>query len=119
MNKLKQILEFIRALLGFLLNLKKKKTDEKNEKPARPIPGKLPDDVPDDVPDDTPSDSIGIVSGRPRDNGPVGGPFRGGAGMYRSPLDTLGVRTNGTGQASSFVGWALIAYATGMSLWGA
>ena len=59
MNKLKQILEFIRALLGFLLNLKKKKTDEKNEKPARPIPGKLPDD--------TPSDSIGIVSGRPRD----------------------------------------------------
>lgn len=38
---------------------------------------------------------------------------------YRSPLDTLGVRTNGTGQASSFVGWALIAYATGMSLWGA
>ena len=112
MNKLKQILEFIRALLGFLLNLKKKKTDEKNEKPP---PGKLPDDVPDD----TPSDSIGIVSGRPRDNGPVGGPFRGGAGMYRSPLDTLGVRTNGTGQASSFVGWALIAYATGMSLWGA
>ena len=76
MNKLKQILEFIRALLGFLLNLKKKKTDEKNEKPPRPIPGKLPDDVPDD----TPSDSIGIVSGRPRDNGPVGGPFRGGAG---------------------------------------
>ena len=67
MNKLKQILEFIRALLGFLLNLKKKKTDEKNEKPPRPIPGKLPDDVPDD----TPSDSIGIVSGRPRDNGPV------------------------------------------------
>ena len=41
MNKLKQILEFIRALLGFLLNLKKKKTDEKNEKPPRPIPGKL------------------------------------------------------------------------------
>lgn len=38
MNKLKQILEFIRALLGFLLNLKKKKTDEKNEKPPRPIP---------------------------------------------------------------------------------
>ena len=63
MNKLKQILEFIRALLGFSLNLKKKKTDEKNEKPPRPIPGKLPDDVPDD----TPSDSIGIVSGRPRD----------------------------------------------------
>ena len=91
MNKLKQILEFIRALLGFLLHLKKKKTDEKNEKPPRPIPGKLPDDV----------------------------PFGGGAVMYRIPLDTLGVRTNGTGHASSFVGWALIAYATGMSLWGA
>ena len=56
MNKLKQILEFIRALLGFLLNLKKKKTDEKNEKPARPIPGKLPDDVPDDTP------SLGIMA---------------------------------------------------------
>lgn len=41
MNKLKQILKFIRALLGFLLNLKKKKTDEKNEKPPRPIPGKF------------------------------------------------------------------------------
>ena len=115
MNKLKQILEFIRALLGFLLNLKKKKTDEKNEKPARPIPGKLPDDVPDD----TPSDSIGIVSGRPRDNGPVGGPFGGDAGMYRSPLDTLGVRTGYTRQAASFVGWTLFSYAVGMSFWGA
>ena len=82
MNKLKQILEFIRALLGFLLNLKKKKTDEKNEKPARPIPGKLPDDVPDD----TPSDSIGIVSGRPRDNGPVGGPFGGVLGCVGALL---------------------------------
>ena len=117
MNKLKQILEFIRALLGLLLNLKKrkKKKDEKNEKPAHTIPGELPDEVPDDVP----QEGIGIVSGRLGDDGPVGGPFRGGAGMYRSPLDTLGVRTNGTGQASSFVGWALIAYATGMSLWGA
>ena len=28
MNKLRQILQFIRALLGFLLNLKKKETDE-------------------------------------------------------------------------------------------
>jgi len=115
MNKLKQILEFIRALLGFLLNLKKKKTDEKNEKPPRPLPGK----VAGGVAAGTRLGPIGIVSGRPRDNGPVGGPFGGGAGMYRSPLDTLGVRTNGTGQASSFVGWALIAYATGMSLWGA
>lgn len=52
MSKLRQILEFIRALLGFLLNLKKrkKKKDEKNEKPAHPIPGELPDEVPDDVP---------------------------------------------------------------------
>ena len=115
MSKLRQILEFIRALLGFLLNLKKKKTDVKNEKPARPIPGKLPDDVPDD----TPSDSIGIVSGRPWDNGPVGGPFRGGIRMCRSPLGTLGVRTAYTGQAASFVGWTLFTYAVGMSLWGA
>ena len=41
MNKLKQILEFIRALLGFLLNLKKKKTDEKNEKAASPDTGQV------------------------------------------------------------------------------
>lgn len=35
MSKLRQILEFIRALLGFLLNLKKKKADEKDGKPVR------------------------------------------------------------------------------------
>ena len=116
MNKLKQILEFIRALLGFLLNQKKKKTDEKNEKPAFPLPGELPDDVPDDAP----PEGIGIVSGRPRDNGPVGGPFRGGVGMCRGPLDTLGVRTGHKGQATaSFVGWTLFSYAVGMSFWGA
>ena len=99
MSKLRQILEFIRALLGFLLNLKKrkKKKDEKNEKPQ---------------------EGIGIVSGRSRDNGPVGGPFRGGTGMCRSPLDTLGVRAAYTGQAASFVGWTLFSYAVGMSLWG-
>lgn len=69
MNKLRQILEFIRALLGLLLNLKKrkKKKDEKNEKPAHPIPGELPDEVPDDVP----QEGIGIVSGRLGDDGPV------------------------------------------------
>ena len=111
MSKLRQILEFIRALLGFLLNLKKKKTDEKNEKPARPIPKELPDDAP--------PDGIGIVSGRPWDNGPVGGPFRGGIRMCRGPLDTLGVRTGHTGQVASFVGWTLFTYAVGMSLWGA
>ncbi|MBP3641932.1 MAG: hypothetical protein J6J40_08900 [Parabacteroides sp.] len=113
MNKLRQILEFIRALLGFLLNLKKrkKKKDEKNEKPAHPIP--------DEVPDDVPQEGIGIVSGCPRNNSPVGGPFRGGTGMYRSPLDTLGVRTGYTRQAASFVGWTLFSYAVGMSFWGA
>ena len=117
MSKLRQILEFIRALLGFLLNLKKrkKKKDEKNEKPAHPIPGELPDEVPDDVP----QEGIGIVSGRSRDNGPVGGPFRGGIRMCRGPLDTLGVRTGHTGQVASFVGWTLFTYAVGMSLWGA
>lgn len=121
MNKLRQILEFIRALLGFLLNLKKrkKKKDEKNEKPAHPIPGELPDEVPDEVPDDVPQEGIGIVSGRPRNNSPVGGPFRGGTGMYRSPLDTLGLRTDHTRQAASFVGWTLFSYAVGMSFWGA
>ena len=113
MNQLRQLLEFIRALLGFLLNLKKrkKKKDEKNEKPAHPIP--------DEVPDDVPQEGIGIVSGRPRNNSPVGGPFRGGTGMYRSPLDTLGVRTGYTRQAASFVGWTLFSYAVGMSFWGA
>lgn len=117
MNKLRQILEFIRALLGLLLNLKKrkKKKDEKNEKPAHPIPGELPDEVPDDVP----QEGIGIVSGRLGDDGPVGGPFRGGTGMYRSPLDTLGVRAAYTGQTATFVGWTLFSYAVGMSFWGA
>ena len=89
--------------------------DEKNEKPAHPIPGELPDEVPDDVP----QEGIGIVSGRLGDDGPVGGPFRGGTGMYRSPLDTLGVRTGYTRQAASFVGWTLFSYAVGMSFWGA
>lgn len=113
MNKLRQILEFIRALLGLLLNLKKrkKKKDEKNKKPAHPIPDEMPDDVP--------QEGIGIVSGRLGDDGPVGGPFRGGTGMYRSPLDTLGVRTGYTRQAASFVGWTLFSYAVGMSFWGA
>lgn len=32
MNKLRQILQFIKALLGFLLNLKKKEKDEKKKK---------------------------------------------------------------------------------------
>lgn len=36
MNKLRQILQFIRALLGFLLGLKKKETNEKEEKVALP-----------------------------------------------------------------------------------
>ena len=36
MNKLRQILQFIRALLGFLLGLKKKETTEKEEKVALP-----------------------------------------------------------------------------------
>ncbi|MBC5632895.1 hypothetical protein [Parabacteroides hominis] len=115
MSKLRQILEFIRALLGFLLNLKKKKADEKDGKPVRPIPEKLADEMPDDAL----AEGIGIVSGRPWDNGPVGGPFRGGIRMCRSPLDTLGVRTAYTGQAASFVGWTLFTYAVGMSLWGA
>ena len=50
MNKLRQILQFIRALLGFLLGLKKKETTEKEEvalpdnQPvvARVLPGDTP-----------------------------------------------------------------------------
>lgn len=36
MSKLRSILSFIRALLGFLLNLKKKEEDEKKEDVAMP-----------------------------------------------------------------------------------
>lgn len=53
MNKLRQILQFIRALLGFLLNLKKKEKDEKKEKVAMPdnqpeVARVLPGDTGDD-----------------------------------------------------------------------
>lgn len=118
MNKLRQILEFIRALLGFLLNLKKKKPDGKSEEPVVEMPEEMPGELPGQIPDDPPAEGIGIVSGRTRDNGLVGGPFRGGAGMCRSPLDTLGVQAAYTGQTASFVGWTLFSYAVGMSLWG-
>ncbi len=51
MNKLRQILQFIRALLGFLLGLKKKETTEKEEKVALPdnqpvVARVLPGDTP-------------------------------------------------------------------------
>lgn len=36
MSKLRQILQFIKVLLGFLLNLKKKETDEKKENVVTP-----------------------------------------------------------------------------------
>ncbi|WP_293674673.1 hypothetical protein [uncultured Parabacteroides sp.] len=114
MNKLRQILEFIMSLLGFLLNLKKKEPDGKNEEPVVVLPGELPGEVEEGGS----PEGIGIVSGRPRDSGLVGGPFGGGPGMCRGPLDTLGVRAACTRQFSSFVGWTMLAYAVGMSLWG-
>ena len=115
MNKLRKILAFIRALLGFLLNLKKKKTDEKNEKPPRPIPGKLPADVPivqPALPSLVP-DGIGPA-------GFVGGPFGGRVGVFGSPVDTLGVRGYGERhdgkrkqkqQLPVVAGWGLLMYA--------
>ena len=114
MNKLKQILEFIMALLGFLLNLKKKEPDGKNEEPVVVLPGELPNEVANGGS----PEGIGIVSGRSRDGGLVGGLFGGGLRMCRGPLDTLGVRAACMGQFSSFVGWTMLAYAAGMSLWG-
>ena len=77
MNKLKQILEFIRALLGFLLNLKKKEKDEKKEKVV------MPDNQPE---------VARVLPGDTGDDGFVGGPYRNRPGLDRGPVDTLGVR---------------------------
>ena len=74
MNKLRQILQFIRALLGFLLNLKKKVKDEKKEKVV------MPDNQPE---------VARVLPGDTGDDGFVGGPYRNRPGLDRGPVDTL------------------------------
>lgn len=113
MKKLKEILEFIMALLGFLLNLKKRKPDEVGKKTI--VPERLPVVVRPAV--------AGPVSGLVGDDGLVGGPFRGSVGLCRSPVDTLGVRQTGyisrkrkASNLPALVGWGMLAYAVGSCL---
>lgn len=92
MNKLRKILAFIRALLGFLLNFKKKRPDGKEEEnePVPPASGgqeMFPAIVQPALPSLVP-DGIGPA-------GFVGGPFGGRVGVFGSPVDTLGVRGYG------------------------
>lgn len=108
MSKLKEILEFIMTLLGLLLNIKKKKTDEGEKKPVVPRFKQGPPVVQ--------PEGIGAVSGSDGAVGLVGGPFRDRPGLYRSAVDTLGVRTCGKTHLSSVAGWALMAYAAGSCL---
>lgn len=109
MQTVKEILQFIRALLGFLLNLKKKKQDEKkNETVVEPLPPDAGPPLPGGLPGDD------------GDSGLVGGPYRSGPGLCRSPLDTLGVRTFGRQRPArpltACLGWGLMMYAAGSGL---
>ena len=105
MNKLRQILQFIRALLGFLLNLKKKEKDEKKEKVV------MPDNQPE-VARELPGDT--------GDDGFVGGPYRNRPGLDRGPVDTLGVRKRFRGrfrkQLTVAAGYTLMLCAVGSCL---
>ena len=105
MNKLKQILEFIRALLGFLLNLKKKEKDEKKEKVV------MPDNQPE---------VARVLPGDTGDDGFVGGPYRNRPGLDRGPVDTLGVRKRFRGrfrkQLTVAAGYTLMLCAVGSCL---
>ena len=105
MNKLRQILQFIRALLGFLLNLKKK---EKDEKKAEVV---MPDHQPE---------VARVLPGDTGDDGFVGGPYRNRPGLDRGPVDTLGVRKRFRGrfrkQLTVAAGYTLMLCAVGSCL---
>lgn len=105
MNKLRQILQFIRALLSFLLNLKKKEKDEKKEKVV------MPDNQPE---------VARVLPGDTGDDGFVGGPYRNRPGLDRGPVDTLGVRKRFRGrfrkQLTVAAGYTLMLCAVGSCL---
>lgn len=102
MSKLRRIMQFIRALLGFLLNLKKKEEGEKKEDVA--TPGNQPG-------------MAEVLPGDTGDDGLVGGPYRNRPGLHRSPIDTLGVRQRSwegfRQQLALTTGYALLLYAAG------
>ena len=105
MNKLRQILQFIRALLGFLLNLKKKEKDGKKEKVV------MPDNQPE---------VARVLPGDTGDDGFVGGPYRNRPGRDWGPVDTLGVRKRFRGrfrkQLTVAAGYTLMLCAVGSCL---
>lgn len=74
MSKLRKILEFIRALLSFLLNTKRKERDEKEEKVA--------------TPDNQPGVAH-VLPGDPDVTGLLGGPYRNRPGLHRSAANAV------------------------------